>query len=99
MVSAQRTNCTKHTTMVVRTRSQTRIAAKKAYDEDLHLEATFRMFHRNRNVLINVSDLDLKHRVMWWATGLDEGTITDDMIPEKDRGPVELLLRIADENN
>jgi hypothetical protein len=84
---------------MVRTRSQTRIAAKKAYDEDLHLEATFRMFHRNRNVLINVSDLDLKHRVMWWATGLDEGTITDDMIPEKDRGPVELLLRIADGNN
>ncbi len=83
---------------MVRTRSQTR-AANKTFDEDLHLEATFRMFHRNRNVLINVSDLDLKHRVMWWATGLDEGTITDDMIPEKDRGPVELLLRIADENN
>ena len=70
--------------MAIRTRTQTRTAAQKTLNGDGHIEATFRLLHRGGHVLVNPSDLDEEHRILWWTTGLEEGVFTDDSIPEKD---------------
>lgn len=66
------------------TRTQTRTAAQKTLNGDEHIEATFRLLHRGGHVLVNPSDLDDKERILWWTTGLEEGVLTDDNIPEND---------------
>ena len=78
--------------MALSTRSPMCSATQRTNNEDLILEATFRRLHRTGHVLVNPSDLDPKRRIMWWATGLREGTIVDSNIPEQDRDAVQLLL-------
>ena len=79
------------------TRSQTkRNASQQCTSSHLipDFESIFRMAHRGQlegDDWLPTSCTYL--RVLWWGTGLEEGTITDDDIPESDYPAVYAYIR------
>jgi hypothetical protein len=70
--------------MAMKTRSQTKTPAQRTFAATQDIEQVFRNIHQGAFVLVNPSDLTEDHRIMWWITGIEEGSIADEDIPEKD---------------
>ena len=68
----------------MKTRSQSKTTAQRTLAGTQDIEGIFRQIHKGTFVLVNPSDLTDEHRILWWITGLEEGTFKDSDIPEED---------------
>lgn len=83
--------------MPATTRSQTKTTAQKTLAATPDLETVFRQIHRGasgwRLLHVNHSDLTTPNRIMWWATGIEEGAFDDDAVPASDYRAVYAYIR------
>ena len=68
----------------MRTRSKTKTTAQRTLAATPDIETVFRKIHKGSFVLVNPSDLTNEHRILWWITGVEEGTFKDEDIPDDD---------------